>query len=63
MTGLHVVGVCRFAILAKSIARGVCVYSRCVQSTKEVMAGGARTGAAVDAGLSVLTRLGVGVIV
>ena len=54
MTGLHAVGVCRFAILAKST--GVCVCIRCAQSTKEVMAGGARPGAVVDAGLGILTR-------
>ena len=37
-TGLHVVGVYRFTILAKSI--GVVVCSICAQSTKEVMVGG-----------------------
>ena len=54
MTGLHVVVVCRFAILAKSI--GVCVYNKSAQSPREVMAGGAGPGAAGDEGLSVLSR-------
>ncbi len=53
-TGLHVVGVCRLAILAKSI--GECVCNNCAQSPKEVMVGGAGPGAEGDAGLGVRTR-------
>ncbi len=50
MTDGHVAVVCRFAILC------VCVFLRDAQSIKEVMAGGAGPGAAVDPALDGWTR-------
>ena len=57
-TELHVALVCRFTMLAKSI--GVCVSSKCAQSSREVMVRGAEPGVVFSAGLGGPTRWGVG---